>query len=53
LLDRFLGGADAGAHHHDHALGVRGADVVEQVVLRPVSLANLSIVSWTIAGAAS
>ena len=33
LVDGFLGGADTGAHQHDHGLGIRGAHVVEQVIL--------------------
>ena len=37
-FDGFLRGFGAGAHHHDDALGIGGADIVEQVILRPVTL---------------
>ena len=30
-----FGSFRAGAHHHDHTLGIRGADIIEQVVLAP------------------
>ena len=53
VLDRLLGGLGAGAHQDDDALGVRRADVVEQVVLAAgLSCANLSIAFCTMVGQA-
>ena len=33
MLNRFLYGARAGAHHDNHALGIRRSDVIEEVVV--------------------
>jgi hypothetical protein len=38
--ERFLDRADAGAHHHDHALGLRVADVLEGAVAAAGQLAE-------------
>ena len=41
VVDRLFDRVAAGAHRDDHALGVRSADVIEQVVLAAGELANL------------
>ena len=41
LFDDFLDGLAAGAHDHDHVLGVRGANIVEEVVLAAGELGQL------------
>ena len=50
VFDRFMHRLGAGAHQHDDSLGIRGADVVEEVVLPPDQLGELSMAFWTIAG---
>ena len=32
IFGRFFGGFSARAHHDDHALGIRGAGIIEQVI---------------------
>ncbi len=41
IIDSLLGGFRAGTHHHDHALGIRCTDVIEQVVLAADDLGEL------------
>jgi hypothetical protein len=50
IIGGFAGGFRAGTHQDHHPLGVRIAEVVEQVVARPVMPANLSIAACTIPG---
>ena len=38
VIDRFFSHFSAGSHDHDHSFGIRGADIIKQVVLAPNQL---------------